>query len=65
MTHQPIVGFLSGARQATRLRQEYLQAVLRQDAAFYDVHAKSGELLQGLNEDTSAIQLAIGEKVSC
>lgn len=39
--------------------------MLRQDAAFYDVHAKSGELLQGLNEDTSAIQLAIGEKVSC
>ena len=40
-----------------------MQAVLRQDAAFFDVHARSGDLLQGLNEDTSAIQLAIGEKV--
>ena len=40
-----------------------MQAVLRQDAAFFDVHARSGDLLQGLNEDTSNIQLAIGEKV--
>ncbi|CAL8467005.1 g6541 [Coccomyxa elongata] len=54
---------LTGARQATRLRQKYLQAVLRQDATFFDVHARSGDLLQGLNEDTSAIQLAIGEKM--
>ncbi len=53
----------AGARQATRLRRRYLQAVLRQDAAFFDASAKSGVLLQGLNEDTSAIQLAIGEKV--
>lgn len=54
----------AGARQATRLRRRYLQAVLRQEAAFFDASAKSGALLQGLNEDTSAIQLAIGEKVS-
>ena len=53
----------AGARQATRLRRRYLQAVLRQDAAFFDASAKSGALLLGLNEDTSAIQLAIGEKV--
>ncbi len=53
----------AGARQATRLRQQYLQAVLRQEPAFFDASAKSGALLQGLNEDTSAIQLAIGEKV--
>ena len=56
---------LAGARQATRLRQQYLQAVLRQEPAFFDLHVKSGDLLQGLNEDTSAIQLAIGEKVHC
>ena len=53
----------AGARQATRLRRQYLQAVLRQEAAFFDASAQSGVLLQGLNEDTSAIQLAIGEKV--
>jgi ABC-type multidrug transport system fused ATPase/permease subunit len=55
--------FCSGSRQATRLRQRYLAAVLRQDAAYFDVHARSGELMQGLNEDTAAIQLGIGEKV--
>ena len=53
----------SGSRQATRLRRRYLQAVLRQEAAYFDVHVRSGELLQGLNEDTTAIQLGIGEKV--
>ena len=37
--------------------------MLRQEPAYFDVHATTGELLQGLNEDTSAIQLAIGEKV--
>jgi len=54
---------LAGARQATRLRRQYLQAVLRQEPAFFDQHVKAGDLLQGLNENTSAIQLAIGEKV--
>ena len=39
--------------------------MLRQEPAYFDQHAKSGNLLQGLNEDTSAIQLAIGEKVHC
>ena len=55
--------FPTGSRQATRLRRQYFHAVLRQEPAYFDVHATTGELLQGLNEDTSAIQLAIGEKV--
>ena len=54
--------FHTGSRQATRLRRQYFHAVLRQEPAYFDVHATTGELLQGLNEDTSAIQLAIGEK---
>ena len=52
----------AGSRQASKLRQRYLQAVLRQEPAYFDVHATTGDLLQGLNDDTSAIQLAIGEK---
>ena len=52
----------TGSRQASKLRQRYLQAVLRQEPAYFDVHTTPGELLQGLNDDTSAIQLAIGEK---
>lgn len=62
LKHGMHAGF-AGSRQATRLRRRYLQAVLRQEAAYFDVHVRSGELLQGLNEDTSAIQLGIGEKV--
>ena len=53
----------AGSRQASKLRQRYLQAVLRQEPAYFDVHATTGELLQGLNDDTTAIQMAIGEKV--
>jgi hypothetical protein len=53
----------AGSRQASKLRQRYLQAVLRQEPAYFDVHTTTGELLQGLNDDTSAIQMAIGEKV--
>ncbi|KAK9810283.1 hypothetical protein WJX72_007941 [[Myrmecia] bisecta] len=53
----------TGTRQTNRIRQRYLQAVLRQDVPFFDVKASTGQLLQGLNEDTLAIQNAIGEKV--
>lgn len=53
----------SGSRQANRVRSLYLQAVLRQDVAFFDKDATTGELLMGLNEQTLAYQLAISEKV--
>lgn len=54
---------LSGARQATRIREMYFRSVLRQEVAFFDASATTGALLQGLNEDTVAVQNAIGEKV--
>lgn len=53
----------TGNRQTNRLRERYLRAVLRQDVAFFDVEATSGGLLQGLNEDSMAIQQGISDKV--
>jgi ATP-binding cassette subfamily B (MDR/TAP) protein 1 len=54
---------MTGARQATRIRHKYFHAVLRQEVAFFDASATTGTLLQGLNQDTLAVQNAIGEKV--
>ena len=53
----------AGAHQANRTRRRYLDRVLRADIAYFDKHVTTGELLQGLNEDCTAIQDAIGEKV--
>jgi hypothetical protein len=53
----------AGTRQANRLRRRYLAAVLRQDIAFFDTQATTGGLLQGLNEDSAAVQEALSDKV--
>jgi ATP-binding cassette, subfamily B (MDR/TAP), member 1 len=53
----------TGTRQANRVRAKYLEAVLRQDIAFFDRDATTGKLLQSLNEETLAFQAAISEKV--
>ena len=42
---------LSGARQARRIKEMYLKAVLRQNVAFFDIASTSGELSTGVNED--------------
>ena len=52
----------SGTRQANRLRRLYLAGVLRQDVAFFDTQATTGGLLQGLNEDSAAVQEGISDK---
>eukprot|EP01025_Chloroclados_australasicus_P040707 TRINITY_DN4266_c0_g1_i1.p1 TRINITY_DN4266_c0_g1~~TRINITY_DN4266_c0_g1_i1.p1 ORF type:complete len:1011 (+),score=131.92 TRINITY_DN4266_c0_g1_i1:85-3033(+) len=59
------VGFWmwSGARQAATIRKKYLQAILKQDITFFDRDQTSGALMQGLNDDTLAIQQAVSEKV--
>jgi ATP-binding cassette, subfamily B (MDR/TAP), member 1 len=54
----------SSVRQANRMRGAYLASVLSQDVGFFDTKGTSGVLLQGLNEDCSTVQAAIGEKVS-
>ena len=53
----------SGTRQVARLRQRYLEASLKQEQAYYDTQATSGDVLGGLNEDCQAVQNAISEKV--
>jgi len=54
----------TGNRQTNRLRERYLASVLKQEVAFFDVQASSGSLLQGLNEDSLAVQAAIGDKLA-
>eukprot|EP00879_Flechtneria_rotunda_P003779 GHRR01004019.1.p1 GENE.GHRR01004019.1~~GHRR01004019.1.p1 ORF type:complete len:1293 (+),score=472.26 GHRR01004019.1:779-4657(+) len=53
----------SSVRQTNRLRGMYLRGILRQDIGFFDTQATTGGLLQGLNEDSLAIQQAISDKV--
>ncbi|KAK9861269.1 hypothetical protein WJX84_002505 [Apatococcus fuscideae] len=54
---------ITGLRQTNRIRALYLQRALQQEVGFFDVHATTGMMMQGLNEDTLIIQQAIGEKV--
>ncbi len=41
---------LTATRQANRVREHYLRAVLAQEIGFFDQESTSGGLLQGLNE---------------
>mmetsp|Transcript_13373 Transcript_13373/g.23679 ORF Transcript_13373/g.23679 Transcript_13373/m.23679 type:complete len:1466 (-) Transcript_13373:839-5236(-) len=54
----------SGNRQTSRLNQKYLRSILNQDIAFFDTSKTgTGGLLQGLNQDSVDVQMAISEKV--
>lgn len=53
---------LTGERQTARMRQCYLRAVLRQEVAFFDSAASSGEIVARISSDTLLIQDAISEK---
>ncbi|CAH9114265.1 unnamed protein product [Cuscuta epithymum] len=54
---------VTGERQAARIRGLYLQTILRQDIAFFDIETTSGEIVSRMSSDTILIQEAIGEKV--
>lgn len=54
---------VTGERQAARIRNLYLQAILRQDISFFDKETNSGEVIARLSGDTVLIQEAMGEKV--
>ncbi|CAD6237272.1 unnamed protein product [Miscanthus lutarioriparius] len=54
---------VAGERQSTRLRSLYLEAVLRQDIAFFDVEMTTAEATSRMSADTVLIQDALGEKV--
>eukprot|EP00850_Spirogloea_muscicola_P001069 SM000004S14939 [mRNA] locus=s4:296552:303781:- [translate_table: standard] len=57
---------LAGERLSARIRALYLQAILRQDVAFFDKETSTGEVVGRMSGDTILIQEATGEKVgSC
>ncbi|VFQ97082.1 unnamed protein product [Cuscuta campestris] len=53
---------VAGERQAARIRGLYLQAILRQDIAFFDTETETGEVIARMSGDTILIQEAMGEK---
>lgn len=65
-----VAGFLqvscwmvTGERQAARIRNMYLKTILRQEIAFFDKEANTGEIIGRMSGDTVLIQDAMGEKV--
>ncbi|KZV41796.1 ABC transporter B family member 4-like [Dorcoceras hygrometricum] len=55
---------ITGERQAVRIRNLHLEAILRQDIGYFDKEAKTGEIMDRMTNDTILIQDAIGEKVA-
>ncbi|XP_047947710.1 ABC transporter B family member 11-like isoform X2 [Salvia hispanica] len=53
---------ITGERQSSRIRRLYLQAVLRQDIAYFDEKVSTGEIIEKMSSDTNLIHDAIGEK---
>ncbi|KAM0028059.1 putative ABC-type xenobiotic transporter [Helianthus debilis subsp. tardiflorus] len=53
----------TGERQAARIRNLYLKAILRQDVSFFDKETHTGEVIGRMSGDTVLIQNAMGEKV--
>lgn len=55
---------ITGERQAVRIRNLYLRAILRQDIGYFDKETNTGELVERMSTDTIVIQDAMGEKVN-
>jgi ATP-binding cassette subfamily B (MDR/TAP) protein 1 len=53
----------TGERQAARIRVLYLRAMLAQDVSYFDVDARTGEVVSSIASDTLLIQDAISEKM--
>ncbi|KAI5062204.1 hypothetical protein GOP47_0022743 [Adiantum capillus-veneris] len=53
----------SGQRQASKMRNKYLQAILNQDVGFFDTDARTGVLVESISKDILVVQDAISEKV--
>ncbi|XP_062218601.1 ABC transporter B family member 4-like [Phragmites australis] len=53
---------MAGERQSARIRSLYLNAVLRQDIAFFDTELTTGQAVSRMSSDTLLIQDALGEK---
>ncbi|XP_073138937.1 ABC transporter B family member 11-like [Henckelia pumila] len=53
----------TGERQATRIRNLYLKAILRQEIGYFDTETTTGEIMDTMTNDTVVIQKAIDEKI--
>ncbi|TVU35429.1 hypothetical protein EJB05_17317, partial [Eragrostis curvula] len=53
---------MAGQRQSARIRSLYLDAVLRQDIAFFDTELTTGQAVSRMSSDTLLVQDALGEK---
>lgn len=62
-TLQVACWMVTGERQAARIRGLYLETILRQDVAFFDLETNTGEVIGRMSGDTVLIQDAMGEKV--
>ncbi|KAK4407429.1 ABC transporter B family member 11 [Sesamum angolense] len=54
---------ITGERQAARIRNLYLRAILRQDIGYFDRETNTGEIIERMSTDTIIIQDAMGQKV--
>uniref|UniRef100_A0A453A809 ABC transporter B family member 4 n=1 Tax=Aegilops tauschii subsp. strangulata TaxID=200361 RepID=A0A453A809_AEGTS len=54
---------ITGERQASLIRSEYLKSVLRQDISFFDTEMTTGQVVSKMSGDIVLVQDAIGEKV--
>jgi ATP-binding cassette subfamily B (MDR/TAP) protein 1 len=52
----------TGEVNAKRIREKYLQAVLRQDIQFFDV-VGAGEVATRIQTDTRKLQLNLGDSI--
>ncbi|CAM6112793.1 unnamed protein product [Calypogeia fissa] len=52
----------TGQRQSAKLRAKYLEALLRQDVAYFDVDTNTGDIVSSIATDPLALQNAISEK---
>lgn len=53
----------TGERQSTRLRIKYLEATLNQDVEYFDIDARTGDIINTIGSDIVAVQDAISEKL--
>ena len=54
---------VTGERQAARIRNLYLKAILRQEIGFFDKETNTGEVVGRMSGDTALMIDAMGEKV--
>ncbi|KAI5063348.1 hypothetical protein GOP47_0021895 [Adiantum capillus-veneris] len=52
----------TGERQASRLRTEFVRALLSQDVGFFDTNMSTGDVIASISHDMALIQDAIGTK---